>query len=119
MRTFTVLTIAVVAFIASLVVRAADPGAKPAGSTAAPLLAAASSAAALETRANAAFDKGDYAGALPLLMQLANAVKDDPAKVGGVQEKIRVCQKNLVAAAPIDLTAGGGQASDKTSAEKR
>ena len=117
MRTFALLSITFVACIASLPVRAADP-AKPAGSSAS-LPRAAATDATLETRANAAFDKGDYAGALPILMQLANSTKNDAAKAGAIQEKIRVCQKNLVAAAPVDPQATAGGAADNTSAEKR
>jgi len=112
MRTFAVLSVVFIGFIACLAVRAADPAAKAA-------VAGQTDAKALETRANAAFDKGDYQGALPLLMQLANAVKDDAARAGAVQEKIRVCQKNLVAvSAPPDPQASGA-AADKTSLEKR
>jgi len=112
MRMIAVLSVVFIGFIACLPVRAADPTAKEA-------VVGQTDAKALETRANAAFDKGDYQGALPLLMQLAIAVKDDAARAGAVQEKIRVCQKNLVAvSAPPDPQASGA-AADKTSLEKR
>jgi hypothetical protein len=53
--------------------------------------------AALELRAAQAFNKGDFAVALPMLQKLAGQLKDQPAqadKLAMVQEQIRVCQKN-------------------------
>ena len=49
----------------------------------------------MEVRANQAFNRGEYATALPLLQKLANQVKDQPSRLGAIQEKIRVCQKAL------------------------
>jgi hypothetical protein len=46
-------------------------------------------------RADAAFGKGDYATALPLLQAMASASKNDPTRLGAVQEKVRVAQKAL------------------------
>jgi len=49
----------------------------------------------IEMRANQAFNRGEYAIALPLLKQVADAAKDEPSRLGAIQEKIRVCQKAL------------------------
>lgn len=49
----------------------------------------------VELRANQTFNRGEYATALPLLKALANAAKDEPSRLGPIQEKIRVCQKAL------------------------
>jgi hypothetical protein len=49
----------------------------------------------VELRANQAFNRGEYATALPLMQALADAVKDEPSRLGPIQEKIRVCQKAL------------------------
>ncbi|HEY2586815.1 MAG TPA: DUF3299 domain-containing protein [Tepidisphaeraceae bacterium] len=49
----------------------------------------------LEFRAARAFDNGDYATALPLLKQLADQLKDRPAKLPVVQERIKACEKAL------------------------
>jgi hypothetical protein len=46
-------------------------------------------------RANQAFNRGEYAIALPLMQALADAAKDEPSRLGPIQEKIRVCQKAL------------------------
>jgi hypothetical protein len=53
----------------------------------------------LESRANRAFAAGDYQTALPLLRAVANLNQDDPAKLGVIQERIRVCEKALICAA--------------------
>ena len=49
----------------------------------------------IEMRANQAFNRGEYAVALPLLKQVADAAKDEPSRLGAIQEKMRVCQKAL------------------------
>lgn len=51
--------------------------------------------AALMRRANEAFTAGDYAVALPLLKKVREFYKDQPDKLGPIDERIRVCQKNL------------------------
>src|SRR3982751_4488044 len=51
--------------------------------------------AAVEMRAKQAFTRGEYANALPLLKQVAATLKDQPDRLGPVEEEIRVCQKNL------------------------
>src|SRR5688500_13408713 len=70
----------------------------------------------LDVRANAAFEKKDYNTALPLLMILANQEKDEK-KQAAIQEKIRVCQANLLkTATPDNLQDLAGQrAEDETS----
>ncbi|HET6251023.1 MAG TPA: DUF3299 domain-containing protein [Tepidisphaeraceae bacterium] len=55
------------------------------------------STAQLEISASTAFNRGAYMTALPMLKKLADAFKDDPAKLGPIQEKIRVCEKALTA----------------------
>ncbi len=65
----------------------------------------------LELRANQAFNRGEYAAALPMLKTLAEAAKNEPSRFGALQEKIRVCQKALYslkaapASPPSDPTA--------------
>ena len=49
----------------------------------------------VELRANQAFNRGEYATALPLLKAVADTVTDQPSRLGAVQEKIRVCQKAM------------------------
>jgi hypothetical protein len=44
-----------------------------------------------------AFNRGQYATALPLLQKLASQLKDQPDQLGPIQEQIRVCQRNLAA----------------------
>ena len=67
----------------------------------------------VEMRANQAFNRGQYAVALPLLQQVASDVKGEPSRLGAVQEKIRVCQKALDAlknaATPAELQVIPGQ----------
>jgi hypothetical protein len=63
----------------------------PAGEDANPRSAAAS----LEQRANTAFEQQDYTRALPLLIRLAEQHRNDPARLGPIQEKIRVCQRAM------------------------
>jgi hypothetical protein len=58
---------------------------------------------AIEARAQLAFDKGDYATALPLFMNLEKKLADKPNQLGPIQEKIRVCKKNLLKDPPKDL----------------
>lgn len=58
---------------------------------------------AIEARAQLAFDKGDYATALPLFMNLEKKLADKPKQLGPIQEKIRVCKNNLLKNPPKDL----------------
>jgi len=55
----------------------------------------------LETRANNAFYSGDYAVAMPLLVKLSQLVADQPDRLAPIQEKIRVCQRNLGGSAAL------------------
>jgi hypothetical protein len=61
----------------------------------------------LESRANRAFARGDYPTALPLLRAVAERAQDDPVKLGATQERIRVCEKAIAAAAREVPTAPG------------
>ena len=56
-------------------------------------------AGAVEVLANQQLLAGEYAKALPMFKKLAEMVKDDAQKLGDVEEKIRVCEKNLAKAA--------------------
>src|SRR6202050_375295 len=58
------------------------------------------STAQLETRANIAFNRGDYTTALPILKKLTETFKDEPVRLGPLQEKIRVCEKALASLKP-------------------
>ncbi len=49
-------------------------------------------------RASEAFNRGQYATALPLLQRLADELKDRPDEIGPVQEKIRVCETAIAKA---------------------
>jgi hypothetical protein len=49
----------------------------------------------IEIRASEAFNRGEFATALPMLQQVAMISKDDVKKLGAVNEQIRVCQKAL------------------------
>ena len=66
----------------------------------------------VELRANQTFNRGEYATALPLLQALADAAKDEPSRLGPIQEKIRVCQKALASLKanpqPVDPSAVAG-----------
>jgi hypothetical protein len=77
------------------------------------------STAQLELRANQTFNRGEYNAALPILKKLAEQFKDEPARLGPIQEKIRVCEKGL-AAAKADPNAGAPKGkSDATAAAAR
>ena len=56
-------------------------------------------AGAVEVLANQQLLAGEYAKALPMFKKLAEMVKGDAQKLGDVEEKIRVCEKNLAKAA--------------------
>jgi len=58
----------------------------------------------LEVRAATAFNNGQYALALPLLQKLEGQVKDQPDRLGAVQEQIRVCEKQVATAAKKNNT---------------
>jgi len=86
--------------------------------------ASAETIAAMELRAQTAFDKGDYATALPLFMNAEKKLIEGgakPERLGPLQEKIRVCKKNLLKDPPKDLQNFQNQtpAADTTSPEKR
>jgi hypothetical protein len=51
----------------------------------------------LEVAANEAFGAGRYAVALPMLQALADKYKDQADRLGPINEKIRVCQKQIAA----------------------
>jgi hypothetical protein len=72
--------------------------------------------AALALRAQQAFNRGEYAIALPLLRKMANEAADQPAKLGSIQERMRVCEKALAALKedPQSATSAKGQPTEET-----
>jgi hypothetical protein len=60
--------------------------------------------AQLELRATAAFNRGEYAVALPMLQKLAESAKADPDRLGRINEQIRVCRSELKATPDALLT---------------
>ena len=74
------------------------------------------STAQLETRANMAFNRGEYTTALPIYKKLTETFKDEPARLGALQEKIRVCEKAL---ASLKTSPAPVPAVDPTSSETR
>jgi hypothetical protein len=56
------------------------------------------STAQLEITANTAFNRGQYAKALPIYKKLVAIFKSEPTRAGAMQEKIRVCEKAIEAA---------------------
>jgi hypothetical protein len=85
--------------------------------------ASADTIAAMELRGQVAFDKGDYATALPLFMNAEKKLIDSGAKgdrLGPLQEKIRVCKKNLLKDPPKYLRNFQNQnPADNATPEKR
>jgi hypothetical protein len=74
----------------------AAPSTQPAASSSAP--------SQLEIRADQAFSDGQYALALPLLQRVSQSLKDQPDRLGPVQERIRVCQQKVAQAAQVNGT---------------
>lgn len=62
------------------------------------------SSAALDVRAAAAFNGGQYGVALPMLEKLAEESVGDPDRFGRIQEQIRVCQAAIAAGQPGPTT---------------
>src|SRR3982751_1904239 len=58
----------------------------------------ASAGGSLQFKASEAFNRGQYAAALPLFQKLLEQSKDRPDEVGPIQEKIRVCQTAIAKA---------------------
>ena len=57
--------------------------------------------AALEVRADQHFLGGEWADALPMYKKLAEMLKNEPERLGAVEERIRVCQKNIAKLAKL------------------
>jgi hypothetical protein len=75
----------------------------------------------LTIRAQQAFNRGEYAVALPLLRKMASEAEKEPAKLASLQERIRVSEKALAAAKmqggatkPADAQAAAGNRPDVT-----
>jgi hypothetical protein len=74
----------------------------------------------LQFKASEAFNRGQYAAALPLFQKLLEQSKDRPDEVGPIQEKIRVCQTAIAKATADQANQTNPASSDPaTSAEKR
>jgi hypothetical protein len=67
--------------------------------------AADTNAAALEVRADQHFLGGEWAQALPMYKKLAEMAKSDPARLGPIEERIRVCEKNIAKLARVSPSA--------------
>jgi hypothetical protein len=67
--------------------------------------AADTNAAALEVRADQHFLGGEWAQALPMYKKLAEMAKNDPGKLGPIEERIRVCEKNIAKLARVTPSA--------------
>src|SRR5277367_3788403 len=94
---------------------AAPTASVSAASTAAPTTApAGTSQAALETRALEDFSGGQYAMALPELQKVADSLKDQPDRLGLIQEDIRVCQKQIAMGTGMPAVAATPTASTPT-----
>jgi hypothetical protein len=70
-----------------------------------PIAAVETNAAALEVRADQHFAAGEWTLARPMYKKLADMVKNDPAKLGPVEERLRVCDKNIAKLAQASVTA--------------
>jgi hypothetical protein len=77
-----------------------------------PALTAETNAAALEVRADQHSAAGEWSQALPMYKKLAEMLKNDPARLGSIEERVRVCEKNLAklaktspSASPISVPA--------------
>lgn len=57
--------------------------------------------AALDVRAEQFFQNGQYTQALRMYKKLAEMVKDKPEKLGPVEERIRICEKNIARQAKL------------------
>lgn len=75
----------------------------------------------MEIAGNMAFENGDYVQALAIYRKLEQQYKDDPKKLEPIQEKIRVCVKNIdkstVPGGPTQP--GAARPDEETSLEKR
>ena len=60
-----------------------------------PAKAADTNMSALEVRAEQHFLGGEWADALPMYKKLAEMAKNDPDRLGPIEERIRVCVRNL------------------------
>jgi len=60
-----------------------------------PTATAETNGAALEVRAEQFFTSNQYAQALDMYKKLAEMRKGEPAKLGPIEERIRVCERNL------------------------
>jgi len=101
MTTTTMKSLLVLAFLAAPVL-SAEPAKPPATKPAIELpkveVPEDLTGAQLATRAQQAFNRGEYALALPLLRKVAAESENQPAKLASIMERIRVCEKALAAA---------------------
>lgn len=69
-------------------------------------------ARALQVRADQHFLAGEHAQALPMFKKLAEMVKGDADQLGQVEEKIRVCERNLAKQAKLAAKSSGGSSAN-------
>jgi hypothetical protein len=62
--------------------------------------------AALEVRADQHFLGGEWANALPMYKKLAEMLKNEPNRIGPIEERIRVCEKNIAKLAKVSAPGG-------------
>src|SRR5438105_27347 len=78
------------------------------------LAAAPATNPSLESRADAAFGRGEYASAMVLFQKLKVELKDQPDKVTSVDERIRVCQTQLQNAGALAAPTTAPTAAERT-----
>lgn len=109
MRSIIVLGTLLTAVIA--IARAQTPTTQPSAAAGAP--------SSVQLRAQEEFARGNWAAALPLLKKAAAELRDQPDRLGPIEEGIRVCEKNLKLAADTTTVASaasapGGQSAKRT-----
>ena len=82
---------------------AETPATQPAGGA---------SSSSIEIRAQEEFGRANWGAALPLLNKVAKQLREQNQadRLGAIEEQIRVCEKNLKAAAAVTAGAGGKSA---------
>jgi hypothetical protein len=85
-----------------------------------PTAAPETNAAALEVRADQFFMGSEWAQARDMYKKLAEMVKDDPARLGRIEERIRSCDRNLAKLSKVTpSTAASVAASPPPTGEQR
>ena len=77
------------------------------------------SVAALAVRAEQHYQGSEWAKALPMYKKMAEMLKDDPAKLGAVEERIRVCEKNIAKLANLQAAPVVANAAPPTAEQRK